>query len=667
MKMFQRTSIKYKTMLPIILIVVVVMSAIMLFVYGQVNRSIQEKGRTTVEVVRIAMENAITARRTAEDVMEREMLGQAVLTSYIVDRLPMQYADIRSLADRAGIDEFWIADGKGQVVLTNAGETVDFNFAADPNGQALEFMQLIDRSKTSIAQPAQQRTIDPKVYKYVGVPGWQSPSIIQVGRDGGRLVELETQIGAATLMDELRANLGGDVRFAALLDGEGRTVHSTDPQFQEHDIFLSFVRDAADRSTWETSYGGDRLSLHYASLSNGQAFAIALSGNVLTEILQSTLIATAIGLVLIGSFVFVVVHLMAKRLTELQTAMESISRGEGDLTQRLPVRSGDEAGRVAEAFNRFGASIRSIIADVQAATKANSETASEIKALSDRTTEVSHDIHQAIREVAAAASKQSVEVDEGMHSIRRMAELIQQTERETNELLDMNAVIHDRQTIGAGAVEELVAGMNEYTERSREVSEHMSTLIRDIDGIREMADVIQGISRQTGLLALNASIEAAKAGEHGRGFSVVASEVRKLSDQSTHASDSIRTIVRSVLDSAERTNGVMTEARQALDKQSGSVEHTSVGFRDMAEALREMSERIDAVQSMAQTMSLQKDQVVAFVESVSAVAEQTAAGSQEMLASVESQLGMFEAVNEKAAELQATMRGLTGAVEKFKT
>lgn len=115
--------------------------------YRSTESSLQQKGVTTLITAKIGIENALIARKAAEDVMETEMKGQAVLASYVIDKGMPSFAQIGELAKRSGIDEIWITNDKGQVLLTNNGPNVDFNFGADPKSQAYEFMDLTNGKK----------------------------------------------------------------------------------------------------------------------------------------------------------------------------------------------------------------------------------------------------------------------------------------------------------------------------------------------------------------------------------------------------------------------------------------------------------------------------------------------------------------------------------------
>ncbi|WJH36953.1 hypothetical protein N6H14_15450 [Paenibacillus sp. CC-CFT747] len=149
--MLSKLSLKYKIILPVMLVVTVVIAGMALILYRMTEESLLRKGASTAEVVRMSVENAMLARKTAEEVMEKEMLGQATLVSYLTEK-KIGYEDLTALSRKAGIDELWISDDKGKVVLTNAGPQVDFSFAADPKGQAYAFMDLITGKRSSVAQ-----------------------------------------------------------------------------------------------------------------------------------------------------------------------------------------------------------------------------------------------------------------------------------------------------------------------------------------------------------------------------------------------------------------------------------------------------------------------------------------------------------------------------------
>src|SRR5690606_1957857 len=103
----------------------------------------------------------------------------------------------------SGLDEVWITDDKGQTRLTNMAPEVDFNFGADPEGQAYEFMDILSGKAKEVSQAAMIRDVDGELYKFVGVSGWNEPAIVQVGRDGQMLLQLEEQVGVTPLIEQM--------------------------------------------------------------------------------------------------------------------------------------------------------------------------------------------------------------------------------------------------------------------------------------------------------------------------------------------------------------------------------------------------------------------------------------------------------------------------------
>lgn len=635
-----------------------------------------QKERTTIEVVRIAMESGIMARQVAEEVMEREMVAQATLTSYIVNELEMNYPKVSQLAELAGIDDIWVTDRTGNTILTNAGEGIVFDFGADPDEQAYEFMQLLQSDASqAVIQPAQARTLDGSVYKYVGVGGWSKPGIIQVGREGSALTELEQQVGVNPVITNLHNNLSDDVLFAAIISPEGKVSYATDEDYAGKGEFLNFVNQALvnqalddqTKIVLETTFAGERVNLHLNILSNGQSFVIALSRNVLSQFLTITVVATVVGILLIVALVYYIVQRQFNRIKQLEHEMNRISQGEGDLTQSIQIQTRDEFGALGNAFNAFVGSIHAIVKEAQGATKASLGHAEQIHAQSEQTANISSEVTTSIREIASSASQQALNIEDGMVMVHNIAETIEVTNDQAQILKQTHHHIQQRQINGSQALRTLEQNMNSYQEQALNMSSNLQKLIKEMENVSEFVQLIQAISNQTSLLALNASIEAARAGEEGRGFSVVASEIRNLAEQSNAASEQIQNTMIGITSTMNRTTDEMNIVEQALNEQVNSVQETSIAFHNIENSLSDLTQLVTEIQGITSNLTENKDQLIVFMENSSAVTQQSAAGAEEMLASVEFQLEMIQNVAAQANELESTMLNLTRTVERFKT
>lgn len=663
-------SIKHKIIWPLMIVLLAVSVGTATITYQQTAESLHEKGFTTLETARIGIENALIARKTTESVMEKEMVGQAALLSYMYDRIPMTYKQAVELAERSGIDEFWITNAQGQLVLTNAGEKIDFNFGADPKNQAYEFMDLITGKQKVVTQPAQKRSIDPKVYKYVGVSGWSSPRIVQTGRDGAALTELDGKIGAKPVLTQLKSELSGDVLFAGVVDSTGKLVASSDDAITQLDAELLDslnVSLTAEHKAYKTmSHNGTKAKYYFRALSTGQVLVLALSEQVLTNFFYFTCIATLAGLLIAGAVLFFIVSRQFKRLERLQAAMVAIAQGDGDLTRRLPDTSMDEIGRLSTATNQFIEKIHTIVKDVKQSASLSKGNADHIKDSMNQTNTISYEINTTIHELATAAASQAEVVEDGMKGVHELAELIDDTKEHVQILQNNSAIIREKEERGAESMRAMIDLIRNNVTVTKDVESSVGKLMQDIDAIKEMVTTIHNISRQTNLLALNASIEAARAGENGRGFAVVAAEVRTLSVQAGEASEHIQTLIENVLHSAQQTSSAMEQSLHIVSSQEENAGETSDTFDFIHTSLQQIHESVEKITTDMEHVNNRKNKIVGFIELSSASSEETAASSEEVLASVETLGQMFNRVQKETIELHDQMTGLQEVVNRFK-
>lgn len=662
-------SIKYKIIWPVVVVVMATIIALSVVVYQLAADSIHEKGRTTAKLAAIGLENALIARQTTESVMETEMYGQATLVAYLVEKGLLTYQTAVELSKRSGIDEFWVTDDKGQVSVTNLGQNIDFNFGTDPKAQAYEFMDLINGKRDRVAQPAQVRTVDTKVYKFVGVSGWSSKHIVQVGRDGARLMELESIIGAQPLINEIKASLGDDILFSAMADKDGNLLYTSDEATKNLNSSLLEVTkglQAKETAYVASNFHGQRADYYVSSLSNGSYFVMAITTKVLDDIRNLTITCAVVGLVLSIAVVFLIVSRQTRRIKLLQQSMTAISEGEADLTHRLPAGSKDEIGEVSNAANRFFDQIHNIVKDVKRTTSASKSDTESIKAHSDQTVAISREIRMAVQEMASASATQAQDMEHGAEAVMHLTDAIDQTKHNASQLHVFNQTLQQKQEQGNEAVSVLSASMQQTVEMSNSVMSSLTRLKGDIDAIGDMAGTIAGISSQTNLLALNASIEASRAGEHGKGFAVVASEIRKLADQSNVSASRIQELLGTVQHSAQQTVQSMHAASDIVQRQEEAVHVTSSMFLALRETFDTMNGFIGQIaESMDQLMN-SKQTIAAFIQTSSAMAEESAASSEQVLASTESQVSLIENVTDLTDRMVEIMNELESIVNRFK-
>lgn len=296
-----------------------------------------------------------------------------------------------------------------------------------------------------------------------------------------------------------------------------------------------------------------------------------------------------------GVITLIGLKMLLSRINELTRRIEEIGAGNGDLTRELMIASHDELGRLGLAFNRFVGSMRELIANVR----------KDVAQLND-STDVLYDSAAKSSGVAQKQSEASDMIVSAVHEMslatREMAQIAQKTADETG--VAKSNVANSMASISSAVnqIEALFKSIQEASQSAKDLAQES----RSISGV---LDVIRGIAEQTNLLALNAAIEAARAGEQGRGFAVVADEVRALAGKTQESTNSIQGMI-------EQVQGGVNQVAQMIESGVGKVSE-SVALAKNTEALLELARTtIDRVQDMATHTATATEEQTAVTEEI---------------------------------------------------
>jgi len=309
----------------------------------------------------------------------------------------------------------------------------------------------------------------------------------------------------------------------------------------------------------------------------------------------SAFVATAVAVLFIIALLGMLIRVLMRPLTDMGRAMANIAEGEGDLTRRLAVQSNDEFGQLAGAFNRFVERIHGSIREVSSATQQVHEVVNLVLAASNSSMANSGEQASRTNSVAAAINELGAAAQE---IARNAADASQQASGASGEADD-----------GRQVVERNIAAMRELSAKISDSCRQIETLNAKTVDIGHILEVIKGISEQTNLLALNAAIEAARAGEAGRGFAVVADEVRSLAHRTQSSAQEIQQMIEQLQVDARQSVTTMTESQRQSE--------SSVGIADQAgERLVAVTRSIGEIDAMNQSVATATEEQTAVIESL---------------------------------------------------
>ncbi|WP_303851639.1 methyl-accepting chemotaxis protein [Seleniivibrio woodruffii] len=324
-----------------------------------------------------------------------------------------------------------------------------------------------------------------------------------------------------------------------------------------------------------------------------------------------------------------------------QTAgmLKDISEGEGDLTKKLPVTSGDEVGELAKHFNQFINKLRDIINTVKQNSDSIASGNSELSATSEKLAQNFHEQTLQLSAVASATEEMSTSASEVVRSVQDVTDKAEQA----------NSFIHDGREMLLEAVSSVISIKDEVENLGKTIGQ----LSNSSEEIGNILNVINDIADQTNLLALNAAIEAARAGEHGRGFAVVADEVRKLAERSQKAIKEIETIILNL----QKESSVASDNMKAASKK---VENGVVVIRDTESMFENIVSSVNTITEASRHIETAVSEQVQAIHNINGNTQVLSNGVEQ------SNISVTE-VSNTVVDLQKQTEDLSMLVSRFRT
>ncbi len=495
--------------------------------------------------------------------------------------------------------------------------------------------------------------------------------------DGG---EFYGVMAADILLDTITAKISaqkfGETGYAMLLDSKGNIIAHKDASLLNTDIHtikgLEIIAEKmiSQESGYEkyTYNGIDKIMVFTKLPSTSWIIATTINQNeAFAEVVQSR-ISFAIVILIVCVVVLLICFIAAGRITKpiKNLTAEAQKIANGDLRVDITPAGSKEIKDLSEAFRKMAVNIGKLVGDIGNAANRVDHSSGEISVITDNTKMISEEIAKTSHELALGANNQAESVAGGADMVVSMSQVIarvaQSSQDSQNLIMDVNDSVND----GMKALEKQQNLMLQNSDSTEKVGHAISQLDDKASEIQKIVSVIGEIADQTNLLALNAAIEAARAGEQGKGFAVVADEVRKLAEQSASSSNDIEILLKDILEKTVKSVEDVNEVQQIVRDQKESLEETRVLYSKIQDAVKSIVEKTISISAETLQVQQKSEQVSMTMGDIAAITEESAAATEEVAAATSEQSTSLGNISREVAQMVIEAKALMEAISTFR-
>lgn len=333
--------------------------------------------------------------------------------------------------------------------------------------------------------------------------------------------------------------------------------------------------------------------------------------------------------------------------------------------EKIRVKGNNELSILSEALNEMQEDLRDMISQINNIALDLSSSSEELSASGEGLENSAEKVGESIEHVASGAEEQSAQTEESTAVVAELSKEIDNIDKMSKNMKTETKSVMENIEQGSVSMDTSIDQIESVNKNTAEVSDSIGELGVLSEEIGNIVNLINGIASQTNLLALNAAIEAARAGEAGRGFSVVADEIRNLAEESSKATEKIEVLIKDIQEGVNNSVRKMDETEDVVKSSVDVIEKTKLSFDKVKEVSMKLSQIIESIDLKTDKVNTKGKEVAEIINQIAAVSEESAQRSEDVASYSQDQLNSTKEVVRSAKSLAETADKLTETVNKF--
>ncbi len=506
-----------------------------------------------------------------------------------------------------------------------------------------------------------------------------------VVNDSGKVVGIV--VGALKLdrLDKIADQIKvGDTGYAAVVDGTGLTITHPDESLvmtfnmleADQNGFEGLAELGAEMVDGKTDHGrfddpnGNEKMVYFQKIPGtpNWSFSVIMNYEEVREQNVKLLLFTMIMLIIILGISLVVIYMISRSISKpIKLMADKIKAvGDGDLTVEFMVKTEDEIGQIFSSLIEMVSNFREAITSIDNSTDSVEASAGELSTMAEQDSANAEELLSQSEEVDSNVQNTSASIEEVSSGIQEVAASAQDVSKNSQELSNQVSETQNAVENGQKELKDQAKKMEAVGRQNQEATDIVKEVAEKSNNVQEIVNTISSIAEQTNLLALNAAIEAARAGEAGKGFAVVADEIRKLAEESQESSANIARILNEIDEKANSANTAVEKSTSLYKEVVQGRENIATQFNTIMETVEAITERVESLTGSAEEQSASADEMASAMDSSAKSMTNVTEQMTDITDGIKRTAESAQKINATAEELNGLSNELNQLVKKFK-